>query len=81
MKGCLWYPSEELVALAFFDDAKHHMATALQTSGSEHLLKRAAVERVSVETKQLEDFITLNTNRFFSIIGLPSTSLTKKTTV
>lgn len=79
----LWYLSEELVALAFFDDevsndTKHHMVTALQTSGAEHPLKRITVDPLTLGEKKLENFVTQNTNRFFSITGLPSSFLTKK---
>ena len=78
----LWYLSEELVALAFFDDevsndTKHHMVTALQTSRAEHPLKRITVDPLTLGEKKLENFVTQNTNRFFSITGLPSSFLTK----
>ena len=78
----LWYLSEELVALAFFDDevsndTKHHMVTALQTSGAEHPLKRITVDPLTLGEKKLENFVTQNTNRFFSITRLPSSFLTK----
>ena len=53
----LWYLSEELVALAFFDDevsndTKHHMVTALQTSGAEHPLKRITVDPLTLGEKK-----------------------------
>ena len=53
----LWYLSEELVALAFFDDevsndTKHHVVTALQTSRAEHPLKRITVDPLTLGEKK-----------------------------
>ena len=75
--GYLWYLSEELLAFAFFDDSvldetKHQMVAALHKAGTEHPLKRATLEPALISSKQLEDFVTESTRRFFSISGIPA---------
>jgi hypothetical protein len=75
--GHLWYLSEELVAFAFFDDGvsvdtKRQMVAALHKTGIEHPLKRITVDSAVINSKQLEDFVTENTHRFFSITGIPT---------
>lgn len=80
--GHLWYLSEELIALAFFDDevsdgTKPLMVSALQAPGAEHPLKRITVDPTLVSSKNLEDFVTESSRRFFTITGLPSTFLNK----
>lgn len=83
--GHLWYLSEELVALAFFDDslstdAKHKMVNNLKNAGIENPPKRATVDLQTVETKELEDFVSANTSRFFEVTGLPCDFLSKDPT-
>lgn len=73
--GHLWYLSEELVALAFFDDnvpieTKREMVTALNNPGIENPSKRANVEVMAINMKDLPDFVTANTMHFFEITGL-----------
>jgi len=80
--GHLWYLSEELVALAFFDDkvpndAKWKMVLSLQKPAAEHPLKRANVDPPAVRAKQLEDFVTFSTCRFFNITGFSASFLDK----
>ena len=79
--GHLWYLSEELIALAFFDevsdDTKRLMVSALQAPGAEHPLKRITVDPTLVSSKNLKDFVTESSRRFFTITGLPSTFLNK----
>ena len=80
--GHLWYLLEELVALAFFDDkvpndAKRKMVLALQKPATEHSLKTANVDPPDVRAKQLEDFVTSSTRRFFSITGFSASFLDK----
>jgi len=84
MTGHLWYLSEELISLALFDDnvpndTKRLMVRGLQTpSAHAHPPpKRITLETDTIETKNLKDFVTQNTHRFFSITGLPSTFLDK----
>ena len=72
--GHLWCLSEELVALAFFDDkvpndAKRKMVLSLQKPAAEHPLKSANVDPPAVRAKQLEDFVKSSTHRFFNITG------------
>ena len=74
--GHLWYLSEELVALAFFDDqvpneTKRKMVSALQNSVAKEPVKRPTLDISLISVKKLEDFVTSNTLRFFAIIGLP----------
>lgn len=74
--GHLWYLSEELVALAFFDDGvsvhtKRQMVAALHKTGIEHPQKRITLDTAVINSKQLEDFVTDNTHRFFRITGIP----------
>mgnify|MGYP003492342303 FL=1 len=79
--GHLWYLSEELVAFAFFDDAVSHdtkrqMVEALHnTGGNEHPLKRITLDPTIISSKQLQYFVTENTQRFFTITGISSAFL------
>ena len=77
LQGHLWYLSEELVSLAFFDDEVHpetkvKMVLALNNVSDQIPMKRATVNCSVNQEKKLEDFVTFNTRRFFSITGLPS---------
>lgn len=74
--------SEELIAHAFFDDGvtddtKRMMVSALQRPGTEHPLKRIILDPALVSCKNLQDFVTESSRRFFTITGLPSTFLDK----
>lgn len=78
----LWYLSEELIALAFFDEevsheTKHKMVCALETPGTDNPLKRSVVDASTIQLKALEDLVSENTRRFFDITGLPSDFLIK----
>jgi len=80
--GHLWYLSEELVALAFFDDevpndVKCKMVLSLQKPAAEHPVKRAKLDPPAIRAKQLEDFVTSNTHRFFNITGFSASLLDK----
>ena len=73
--GHLWYLSEELTALAFFDDnipaaEKRKMVKALDKAGMENPSKRATV---GVNMKELLDFITSNDIRFLKSLDLGAT--------
>jgi len=77
ISGYLWYLSEELVAFAFFDDrvsvdTKRLMVTAVHKTGPENPPKRAVLEPALISSKQLEDFVTENTKRFFDNFGIPA---------
>ena len=78
--GQLWYLSEELVALAFFDqnvpdDMKRQMVAALDKHGDEDPPKRAV--RNDFSNNCLADFVTKNTRRFFTKIKMDEKFLTK----
>jgi hypothetical protein len=69
--GHLWYLSEELVAFAFFDNevsltTERKMVDALNNEGVEHPLKCINLD------PDLIDFVSSNTLRFFSAMGVPS---------
>ena len=67
----LWYLSEELVGLAFFDPAvsvtsKREMVKSIsERVGMDDPLKRAAVDMRKCDSMVIEDFVTQNTKRFF----------------
>lgn len=80
--GHLSYVSEEL-ALSFFDDkvtneTKNKMVEALKKQGAEFCPKRITVDVENICDKNLEDFVTSNTKRFFSFTGMSSDFLKKK---
>jgi hypothetical protein len=82
MLNHLWYISEELVALAFFDEdvtleTKNKMRDALQNPSEPNHAKRTTIDTEVIEIRQLEDFVTTHTRRFFDILGLPCTFLEK----
>ncbi|GBP33326.1 hypothetical protein EVAR_30915_1 [Eumeta japonica] len=75
--GHLWYLSEELVCLAFFDDAlslddKRKMIKALNNEGLEFCAKRINVDVKHILEKNIEDFVSSNSMRFFQILGISS---------
>lgn len=71
----LWYLSETLVALGFFDDAvtveeKRLMVASLQgVAGSDKPLKRIQPFKHPT-TKKLHNFVTKNSRNFFEILGI-----------
>lgn len=78
--GQLWYLSEELIGLAFFDrgvDAteKRAMVEALCHEGTEGPPKRITVDKTTVTNKNLQDFVTHNTRNFFHILSIPDSFL------
>lgn len=83
--GHLWYLSEELVALGFFDDhlhleTKQKMASAIQNEGLEYTPKRVTLSSSDINLiseKELDNFVTSNTMRFFEIMNLPTGFLQK----
>ncbi|CAB0016436.1 unnamed protein product, partial [Nesidiocoris tenuis] len=73
--GHLWYLSEVLVAFAFFDEnvpleTKTKMVQALENEGQEDTLRRITIDSRVIEMSSLEDFVSQNTRKFFSITGL-----------
>lgn len=80
--GHLWYLSEELIAFAFFDEnvsseTKRKMVDAMHNKGIEYPMKRISLDPDIVLRKNLEDFVTKNTRRFFDILGISSQFLNK----
>ena len=73
--GHLWYLSDELIALAFFDDqvsneTKRKMVSVLQNSVAKEPIKHPTFDTSIISVKKLEDFVTSNTLRFFAITGM-----------
>jgi hypothetical protein len=78
--GQLWYLSEELIGLAFFDrkvDAveKRAMIAALSRKGSADPPKRINVDQATIASKKFHDFVTSNTWNFFQILSIPNSFL------
>jgi hypothetical protein len=77
--------SEELVILALFDDEigneiKQSMVRALEHTGEEHPSKRITMDPKLIQTKELADFVTSNSRKFFTITGFSSNFLAKDVT-
>ena len=79
----LWYLSEEMVGLAFFDSSvteeqkKLMVHNIMEKEGSEVPPKRCdALNQADYEEKQISDFVTTSTMRFFEALDLPKTFLT-----
>lgn len=78
----LWYLSEELVSFAFFDDElsvqeKKKMVEALKIEGTEDCLKRINLDITHIHEKNIENFVSSNSLRFFQILGISSNFLKK----
>ena len=71
-----WYFSEELIAFSFFDEridatTKARMVEAMKTKqGLQIPLKRPQVTGRTMPLR-IEDFVTTNTDRFFTILEIP----------
>src|SRR6218665_2343055 len=73
--GQLWYLSEDLVALAFFDrdvDAseKRAMVEGLRRVGEDDLPKRISVDQSTIPDKRLSSFFTSNIQNFFQVLAI-----------
>lgn len=71
----LWYSSEDLTGLVFFDDGvseecKVQMVAALSRNGDDHPDKRIYLEKFDVSAKQLSHFVTANTRETFVTLEL-----------
>ena len=69
--GHLWYLSETLIALGFFDseipvETKAKMAEALKIEGTHTPVRRISLEEDSILSKQLWNFVSANTKEFFT---------------
>jgi hypothetical protein len=77
----LWYLSEDLAALAIFDErvgdgTKQRMVANLRSAyGEDKPLKRAPMDLAILETKELSHFTTKGSMRLFRDLGLPETFL------
>ena len=73
----LWYLSEELVGLAFFDpevsaESKRNMVRALNDrEGMDDPPKRADIDLNLCDKIEIEDFVTRNTTVLFENLGIP----------
>ena len=79
-----WHLSEELIALSFFDDrvktsVKVEMLHSMKTKNSpdSRPAKRQQLND-NITTLKLVDFVTTNTMRFFTILGIPCGWLEKE---
>lgn len=73
--GHLWYLSETLVGLSFFDSlvpdaTKLEMVTALQKEGDEKPPRRIKVVESHIKTKRLSDFVSVNTLKLFTALSI-----------
>jgi hypothetical protein len=71
----LWYLSEELAALAFFDGGvtlaeKKAMVASLQSEGCEKRKHLTIVDQANIQSLQLSEFVTQNICKFFGILGI-----------
>lgn len=82
VKNHLWYLSEELIALSFFDDeigieTKEKMKDSLEKPAEPGPPKKIQIDLNTIINLNIEDFVTINTKSFFSINDLPSEFLHK----
>ncbi|KAL4720394.1 hypothetical protein ACJJTC_002056 [Scirpophaga incertulas] len=73
----LWYLSEDLVSLAFFDDElsvqeKKKMVEALKIEGTHDCLKRINLDMATIHEKNIENFVSSNSLKFFQVLGISS---------
>jgi hypothetical protein len=80
LAGHLWYLSEELIGLAFFDKnvpaaVKRLMILALEKEGHEDPPKRIQVDLQKIKSCGLEDFVTQRSRVLFERMNLPDSFL------
>lgn len=76
--GHLWYLSEPVVGMAFFDskvsdDVKVEMVTALDRDGIHQPPRRIELDMMLIPQKSLSDFVTVNTRKLFVALDIPQT--------
>lgn len=81
--GHLWYLSEFLVGLAFFDTAvsaeqKSAMVTALDNVTADHPRPRRVAFNPTLPQKHLSDFVSKHTLQLFIALDIPQHFLTKR---
>ena len=81
----LWYLSEELISLAFFDDhvpveTKRHMVLALRNNKGNNREYKANIEirDLAVKYETLDKFVTTNSYKFFHQLGIKAESFLNK---
>ena len=72
----LWYLSETLVGLALFDsrvnvDIKRKMVLALNKEGQKSPPCRIKLDEITLQEKDLSNFVTNNTKKLFVAFGIP----------
>lgn len=76
LTGHLWYLSDEAVGLAFFDDEvtldeKRRMVSALAEKKKPQKVLQASLQDLkSYKTREIHDFISINTKKFFGRFGI-----------
>ena len=80
MANHMWYLSEDLVGLAFFDDhvatsTKCQMVQALKKDNCKDSTKRAQIDMQTVENVQLHDFVSKKSRDLFEKMDLPDAFL------
>ena len=80
MANHMWYLSEDLVGLAFFDDhvatsTKCQMVQALKKDNCKDSTKRAQIDMQTVENLQLHDFVSKKSRDLFEKMDLPDAFL------
>jgi len=73
--GQLWYLSEELVALSFFKRELNAEVASLSREAPDNPPKRITVDAAQIQNKQLHDFVTKNTKKFFQILSITDSFL------
>ena len=74
--------SEELITFVFFNlnisvEMKNRMVCALEKPDKEHPLKQITLNQEDLQVKELDDFVSTNTRRFFNLTVLSTKFLTK----
>lgn len=79
--GHLWYLSDEPVGLSFFDaeidlDEKRKMVSALsKNTKHQKVLQATEIELKSYKNKEIHDFISINTKKFFERFNIATSFL------
>lgn len=75
MKRHLWYLSEPLVGLSFFDrsineEEKRLMQNSLKKLGHTENLKQISIDEDNIKDKRMNDFVTNNTMYYYLLLFL-----------
>lgn len=82
LKRHFWYLSEEVIGFSFFDDSisvedKRNLVEALAEEGEEDPAKRINLSDQDIRTKEIHDFVTKNTKKFFDTLNISTDFLEK----